>query len=146
MDELIEQMKKLLATVYSYGLKAQNFHWNVEGPDFMQYHDLFGNVYEKAAADVDTVAEHIRALDAYAPASFARFQELSSIQDETTIPSALEMVNRLFQDNAKLLASAKIACETAEELKQRGVLNFLEGIIDEYEKQAWMLRSTVKRV
>jgi starvation-inducible DNA-binding protein len=146
MNELIEQMKKLLATVYAYGLKAQNFHWNVEGPNFMQYHELFANVYEKAAADVDTVAEHIRALDAYAPASFARFQELSSIQDETTIPTALEMVNRLSQDNTKVLAATKIACATAEELKEHGVLNFLEGIIDEYEKQAWMLRSTVKRV
>ena len=146
MDELIEQMKKLLATVYAYGLKAQNFHWNVEGPDFIQYHKFLGKIYEKASADVDTVAEHIRALDSYVPGSLKRFQELSSIEDETTIPSALEMLNRLFQDNAKVLASAKIACDTAEELKQRGILNFLEGIIDEYEKQAWMLRSTVKRV
>jgi starvation-inducible DNA-binding protein len=146
MDELIEQMKKLLATVYAYGLKAQNFHWNVEGPDFIQYHGFFGDVYAKASADVDTVAEHIRALNSYAPGSLKRFQELSSIEDETTIPSALEMVNRLSQDNTKVLEAAKNACETAEELKQRGVLNFLEGIIDEYEKQAWMLRSTVKRV
>jgi starvation-inducible DNA-binding protein len=145
MDKLIEQMKRLLADVYAYGLKAQNFHWNVEGPDFMQYHGLFGGIYEKAADDVDTVAEHIRALDSYAPASFGRFQELTSIQDETTVPIAIEMVNRLFHDNGKVLATAKIACATAEELKQHGVLNFLEGIIDEYEKQAWMLRSTVKR-
>ena len=145
MDELIEQMKKLLATVYAYGLKAQNFHWNVEGPDFMQYHALFDTVYGKAAGDVDTVAEHIRALNSYTPASFGRFQELSVIQDETTIPLAIEMVNRLYQDNAKVLATAKIACATADELKQHGVLNFLEGLIDDYEKQAWMLRSTVKR-
>lgn len=145
MDKLIEQMKRLLADVYAYGLKAQNFHWNVEGPDFMQYHGLFSDVYGKAAADVDTVAEHIRALDSYAPASFGRFQELTSIQDETTIPIAIEMVSRLYHDNAKVLASAKVACSTAEELKQHGVLNFLEGIIDEYEKQAWMLRSTSKR-
>jgi starvation-inducible DNA-binding protein len=145
MDELIEQMKKLLADVYAYGLKAQNFHWNVEGPDFIQYHGLFSDVYEKAAGDVDKVAEHIRALDAYAPASFSRFQELTSIKDETTIPIAIEMVNRLYQDNMKVLTTVKTACATAEELKQHGVLNFLEGLIDEYEKQAWMLRSTVKR-
>ena len=145
MDELIVEMKRLLATVYAYGLKAQNFHWNVEGPDFIQYHEFFGGIYEKAAADVDTVAEHIRALNSYTPASFGRFQELSDIEDETTIPLAIEMVNRLYQDNQKVLSSAKIACATADELKQHGVLNFLEGLIDEYEKQAWMLRSTVKR-
>ena len=55
------------------------------------------------------------------------------------------MVNRLYKDNAKVLTTVKTACSTAEELKQHGVLNFLEGFIDEYEKQAWMLRSTVKR-
>lgn len=145
MDELIEEMKRLLADVYAYGLKAQNFHWNVEGPDFMQYHSLFGGIYEKAAGDVDLVAEHIRALNSYAPASLSRFKELTSIEDETTIPLAIEMVNRLFQDNAKVLASTKIACVKADELKQHGILNFLEGLIDEYEKQAWMLRSIVKR-
>jgi len=145
MNELIEQMKKLLADVYAYGLKAQNYHWNVEGPDFPQYHGLFGGIYEKAADDVDLVAEHIRALDSYTPASFGRFQELTSIQDETTVPIALEMINRLYGDNGKVLATAKIACATADELKQHGVLNFLEGLIDDYEKQSWMLRSTVKR-
>jgi starvation-inducible DNA-binding protein len=145
MDKLIEQMKRLLADVYAYGLKSQNFHWNVEGPDFFEYHKFFEGIYSQAAEDVDKVAEHIRALDSYTPASFARFQELTTIQDETTIPIAIEMVNRLYHDNAKVLATAKIACATADELKQHGVLNFLEGLIDDYEKQSWMLRSTVKR-
>lgn len=146
MDKLIEDMKRLLADVYAYGLKAQNYHWNVEGPNFMEYHALFADVYSKASGDVDTVAEHIRALDAYAPGSLGRFKELTSIQDETTIPVAIEMVSRLHSDNAKVLSAAKIAHITAEELKQLGVVNFLEGLIDEYEKQAWMLRSITKRV
>ena len=89
MDKLIEDMKRLLADVYAYGLKAQNYHWNVEGPNFMEYHALFADVYNKASGDVDTVAEHIRALDAYAPGSLGRFKELTSIQDETTIPVAI---------------------------------------------------------
>lgn len=146
MDKLIEDMKRLLADVYAYGLKAQNYHWNVEGPNFKEYHALFADVYGKASDDVDAVAEHIRALDAYAPGSLGRFKELTSIQDETTIPVAIEMVSRLHSDNAKVLSAAKIAHMAAEELKQLGVINFLEGLIDEYEKQAWMLRSITKRV
>ena len=146
MEKLVELMKRLLADVFAYGLKAQYFHWNVEGPDFTQYHGLFGDVYGAANGDVDTVAEHIRALDAYAPGSLKRFMELTNIKDEDTIPAALEMINRLYQDNQKIIASAKAAHAAAEELGQYGVINFLEGLIDAYEKQAWMLRATIKRV
>lgn len=145
MEKLIELMKRLLADVFAFRLKGQYYHWNVEGPDFKQYHDLFSDVYTAADGDVDNVAEHIRALDVYAPGSLKRFMELTSITDEDTIPAALEMVNRLYQDNQKIIASAKAAHAVAEELGQYGIINFLEGLIDAYEKQAWMLRATIKR-
>ena len=102
-------------------------------------------MYTAADGDIDAVAEHIRALDAYAPGSLKRFAELTNIKDEDTIPAALEMVNRTYQDNQKIIASAKAAHASAEELGQYGIINFLEGLIDAYEKQAWMLRATTKR-
>lgn len=145
MDKLIQLMKSLLATLVSYKIKTQNYHWNIEGPDFVQYHGLLGDVYGAADGDIDTVAEHIRALGSYAPGSLARFQELTTIEDESAIPEALEMINRTLTDNQKILQLARAAATVAEGLGERGVLNFLEGIIDSYEKQAWMLRATVKR-
>lgn len=145
MDKLVELMKKLLADLSAYRIKTQYYHWNVEGPNFKEYHNFLNDIYEAAHSDVDDVAEHIRALDAYAPGSLARFQELTSIQDETTVPAAIEMLSRTYADNQKVLASAKAACVVADELGQHGVLNFLEGLIDSYEKQAWMLRVTIKR-
>ena len=145
MEKLVELMKSLLADVAAYKIKTQYYHWNVEGPDFVQYHGLFSDVYTAADGDIDIVAEHIRALDAYAPGSLKRFAELTTITDEDTIPAAIEMVNRTYQDNQKIIASAKAAHAAAEELGQFGIINFLEGLIDAYEKQAWMLRATTKR-
>jgi len=146
MDKLIELMKKVLADTFAFRLKAQYYHWNVEGPDFKQYHDLFSDLYTSADADIDDIAEHIRALDAYAPGSFARYAELTSIQDETTIPIPLEMISRIAADNQKLHGSLMAAHSVADELGQRGVVNFLEELIDANEKTQWMLRSTIKRV
>lgn len=145
MDKLIELMKKLLADVSAYRIKTQYYHWNVEGPNFKEYHGFFGDIYGQASDDVDDVAEHIRALGAYSPGSLGRFQQLTSIQDENTVPAAMEMLNRTYADNQKVLASAKAACAVADELGEHGVLNYLEGFIDSYEKQAWMLRATTKR-
>lgn len=145
MDKLIELMKRVLADTFAFRLKAQYYHWNVEGPDFVQYHDLFGKLYTAADADVDLIAEHIRALGAYAPGSFGRFQALTSIQDEETIPEAWEMINRIAEDNKKLHAGLMAAHAVADELGQRGVVNFLEGLLDANEKTQWMLRATLKR-
>lgn len=145
MDKLIELMKRLLADTFAFRLKAQYYHWNVEGPDFPQYHGLFGDLYTAADSDIDTIAEHIRALGAYAPGSFGRFSELTTIQDENTIPDAREMINRIAEDNKKLHAGLMAAHAVADELGQRGVVNFLEGLLDANEKTQWMLRSTLKR-
>ena len=80
MEELVGQMKGLLASTFALYLKAHYFHWNVEGPDFAQYHEFFGNFYESVYGNVDKIAEEIRALDAYAPGSLGRFQELTGIK------------------------------------------------------------------
>ena len=146
MDKLIEALKRVLADTFAFRLKAQYYHWNVEGPNFKEYHALFSDLYTAADGNVDAIAEHIRALDAYAPGSFGRFAQLTSIQDENTIPDALEMIARIAADNQKLHTGLMTAHALADELGQRGVVNFLEGLLDENEKTQWMLRSITKRV
>jgi starvation-inducible DNA-binding protein len=140
-QQLIEQMKTALATVFSFYLKAHNYHWNVTGPNFEQYHTFLGTVYTDAWNSVDLYAEHIRAMDVYTPGSLKRFSELSRISDEIAVPSAKFMFIRLAADNEVLLDELRTAANMAEELKERGLLNFLEGQIDAHEKLHWMLKS-----
>ena len=64
---LADNLKVLLATSYAFVIKAQNFHWNVEGDDFPQWHGFLGDLYEDVYGAVDLLAENIRKLDAYAP-------------------------------------------------------------------------------
>lgn len=145
MDKLIELMKKALADTFALYLKAHYFHWNVEGADFAQYHGLFGGIYEEVYGAVDPMAEEIRALDAYAPGSLRRFAELTVIEDEATVPMALDMVAKLAEDNQKVLLTLKLARDTADSLGQNGLVNFLEDRLDHHKKHAWMLRATMKR-
>jgi DNA-binding ferritin-like protein len=44
---LSDDLKTLLASTYAFAIKAQYFHWNVEGSNFAQYHEFFGNVYQE---------------------------------------------------------------------------------------------------
>ena len=49
---LADSLKTLLATEYAFVIKAQLFHWNVEGPDFAQLHEFFGNIYEEVFSEI----------------------------------------------------------------------------------------------
>jgi starvation-inducible DNA-binding protein len=144
MEEITNPLKVAFADTYAFYVKAQNYHWNVEGPLFPMYHEFFGNIYEEVGGAIDRFAEEIRAAGAYAPGAFSRFAELTNIQDELLVLSPLQMVATLYTDNMKVYASLKMARDIADEYEQNGLVNFLEERLDAHKKHDWMLRVTMK--
>ncbi len=144
-EQLIEAMKVVLADSFALYLKAHQFHWNVEGPNFPQYHEFFGNLYEEVYGSVDRIAEEIRALGEYAPGSFSRFSELTSIKDNRSTPSAAEMVMELYSDNQTVLSTLKKTYQLAEQHEEIGLSNFIQDRYDAHKKHSWMLMSILKR-
>jgi starvation-inducible DNA-binding protein len=145
MDELVQAMKKALADTFAFYLKAHGFHWNVEGRTFAQDHELFSTIYEEVYGSIDKFAEEIRTMDAYAPASFARFSELTDIEDEIKILTAQGMFEKLLADNAIVMASVEQAYVLAEAVRNHGLSNFLAERQDAHAKHGWMLRATLKQ-
>lgn len=141
---LVETLKTTLADTFVLYFKAHSFHWNIEGSDFAQYHEFIGNFYEDVFGSVDSIAELIRTLDAYAPTSLARLQALTQMEEEENIPSAREMLVKLRQDNDKYLAQLVKAYNEAETASEFGVSNHLQDRIQAHEKHAWMLRAITK--
>lgn len=144
MENLIQAMRKVLANSFVFYLKAQNYHWNVEGDDFPQYHDFFGKLYEEVYGSIDSTAEEIRALGDYAPGTLRRYLELSDIQEEVVVPELKQMLITLLNDNSTLVNSLYQAFSQAESSNQQGLMDYLAGRIDKHRKHAWMLRSCIK--
>jgi len=144
MDKLIEQMKTILGTTFGLYFKAHSYHWNVEGPDFAQYHKFLGKFYESVYGNVDPIAEHIRALDSYAPVALSRMLELSDIEETDTIPTALIMLSNLKTDNDRYMMHLRAGIAAADAANEPAVGNFLQDILDQHQKQGWMLRSFTK--
>lgn len=140
---LAEKMKVVLATAHAFALKAHNYHWNVTGPNFIEYHEFFGGVYSQVQADTDQYAEYIRILGSFAPGSLSRFSELSRISDEQTIPAANVMFNRLLGDNLTLIGLLKSMHADATEGKNFALTSFLEMRLEYHEKLAWMISSII---
>lgn len=143
---LVDSLKIALASSYVFQIKVQNFHWNVEGPDFPQYHkfldDLYSEINENA---IDQTAEYIRTLDHYTPGSITRFHELSIVQDQIKIPRAELMIAELYEDNSKILMMWKEMFTIAESENEQGIADFIASRIDAHGKHGWMLRSILKK-
>jgi starvation-inducible DNA-binding protein len=141
---LSDNLKVLLASTNSLSIKAQNFHWNVEGDNFPQYHEFFGNFYEEVYGSVDKIAEYIRTLDSYAPGSLTRYAELTIIEDQTKIPRPNLMFAELLSDNEKMIDLLNACFSSAEEENKQGIANFIAERLDAQAKHGWMLRSILK--
>lgn len=144
MDELKKQLKETFATVFSLYLKAANFHWNVEGANFYQYHKMFDDVYSDVYGSLDPLAEHLRAIGTYVPASLARLTELTKVEDVKQPLAASAMISELHSDNDKVIESLNAALAAAQQQNCQGLMNFLAARIEQHNKWAWFLRSSSK--
>lgn len=144
MDQLIELLKVALADTVAFKHKAQQYHWNVEGPDFPMYHAFLGDIYEEVDGAIDTLGELIRTLDAYAPYSLSRLSPLTTIGEGDIAPTAEVMMMTLYNDNNKVLSSLTKAYNEAERYSEFGVSNFIQDRIQAHKKHQWMLRSITK--
>jgi len=145
MEQLIQQLKVILGTNFALYLKSHNYHWNIEGLNFPQYHDFLNTFYTEVFAQIDPIAEHIRYLDSYAPGSMERFLELADIEEAVdNIPSALSMMTQLKSDNDRFIIHLRAGIEAAEQANEPAVGNFLQDLLGAHQKKAWMLRSIIK--
>jgi starvation-inducible DNA-binding protein len=139
--ELVERLKTVLGTAFSLYLKAHNYHWNITGPNFGEYHEFFSDYYTAVHASIDLYAEHIRMLDAFAPGSLKRFSELTLISDEIAVPSPKFMFIRLGADNELFLNDLKEVRAIADEMGEHGLVATLETQIQYHDKMKWMLKA-----
>ena len=141
---LADNLKILLASVNSLSIKVQYFHWNVEGDNFPQYHEFFGNLYEEIYSSVDKIAEYIRTLDSYTPGSLSRYAELTIIEDQLKVPRPQLMFAELFEDNSKMIELLNVCFASATQENKQGIANFIAERLDAHEKHQWMIRSILK--
>jgi starvation-inducible DNA-binding protein len=141
---LSDSLKTLLASTQSFAIKSQNFHWNIEGSDFPQYHAFYDTLYQDVADTIDKIAEYIRVLGAYTPGSLTRYSELSIIQDQTKIPRAELMFAESLQDCETMIQLVVEMFDQATADRQQGIANYMAELQDLYGKKAWFIRSILK--
>jgi starvation-inducible DNA-binding protein len=141
---LVDSLKTLLGTEFAYYVKVHGFHWNVESPDFYQYHKFLQKIYEDAYSAIDPTAEYIRSLGEYAPGSLERFLELSVISAQTKIPRARLMLEELLANSGQMVELLDQCFAEATQENKQDVANFIAERLSQTNKFAWQLRSSLK--
>jgi len=141
---IAEGLSKLLADTYTLYLKTHNFHWNVTGPMFATLHAMFEGQYMDLANAVDELAERIRALGFPAPASYKRYAELTTIPEETGVPSATDMIKQLVLGQEEIIKTARSMYPNVEKVADEATADLITHRIKVHEKTAWMLRSLLE--
>ena len=143
-DELVQALNKVMGDTFTMYYKTHSYHWNVEGPDFYEYHTFLELIYTEVYEVIDTIAEHLRALGAYAPTNVMKLYNLSTVQQDDTVVGAMQMIRNLSDANNVVLLSLMKAYKIAEDAGEIGVSNFLQDRVIAHQKHGWMLKSTLK--
>jgi starvation-inducible DNA-binding protein len=139
---MAQALNGVLADTYTLYQKTHAYHWNVTGPQFHTLHVMFEEEYREMWDALDVIAERVRALGHFAPASGKAFANMTSIESaESEPPAALAMVRNLLSGHETLIRRAREALTTAEEANDAATADLLTQRIQTHEKTAWMLRA-----
>jgi starvation-inducible DNA-binding protein len=137
-------LENFLASENILNLKIKNFHWNVTGIHFSDYHKFFEGLYDESAENIDEIAERIRMLGNKTQANMKFFLEKSFLTEETSLELiSTDMVKSLLSDTEKTIQEMRNAIAVISETNDSWTEDFLIALMQKHEKTAWMLRSMV---
>ena len=140
---VIEGLKNVLADNYALYLKTQNYHWNVEGPNFKGLHSLFEEQYTDLAEAIDTVAELIRGLGEKAPGTFDTYIKRTSIKPGNENASAQQMIQDLLESQTLIQKTLQQCLEIAQKAGDEVVAGFMIERLTFHRKASWILKSSL---
>lgn len=145
--EVAKILNNILANEYVLYTKTLNYHWNVTGIVFHDFHALFLQQYEKLLDIADQVAERVRTVGEPAFGTMTEFMRHADIKEQPgTVPSASQMIKNLLADHETIIRLIRSDLQKiADTYGDLGTNNFLTEILEKHEKMAWMLRATAQK-
>jgi starvation-inducible DNA-binding protein len=141
-QKTIDFLKKLLYSEFTLYKKTREYHWNIESDNFMELHKLYESQYQNLATNLDDTAEKIRILGGYVKINFAEAIGSSIFENDSELETnGKNQIQSLLNDYFMLIQNIRIWADQVAEMGDTGTNDFLVGLLQEYEKQAWILKS-----
>lgn len=143
LNTINAELARLLSNTYLLYTKTQVSHWNVVSQRFHSLHQMFEEQYTQLATAVDDIAERMRTLGQKSPLGLMALSSLASLNDYDKDLSGDEMVQALLEDHEHICRELRSSIEVTSKLGDEGTVGLLTARLEEHEKTAWMLRSSL---
>ncbi|NUY79636.1 DNA starvation/stationary phase protection protein [Flavobacterium sp. MAH-1] len=142
-DQVAQKLSHILADEFLLYTKTRNAHWNIEGRDFHAMHIFFESQYKELDAMVDMIAERIRTIGHYAPASLQTFLNLTHLTERIYQENNGEgFMRELLADHETVVIKLRELVDFfSGKLHDQGSADFITGLMERHEKLAWTLRA-----
>jgi starvation-inducible DNA-binding protein len=146
LAEISQVLGHILADEYVLYTKTLNAHWNMEGRDFHAMHVFFKSLYTEIANVIDMVAERMRMLGHYAPATMKQFLELTHLTEQSREKNdSAGFINELLSDHESIIIYIRSQLSHLDtQIRDQGTSDYLTGLVQYHERIAWMLRAHMK--
>ena len=139
----IAALTAILGQTFRLYVQTHGYHWNVEGRNFRQLHQLFEEQYQNLWAALDDIAERIRTQGAYAPASVAELMAQAAPEAEPA-QSADDMIAKLIAGHEALAEALRAAIGTAGDAGDEVSAGMLTDRLEWHEKELWMMKASTR--
>lgn len=138
-------LNNILADEYLLYTKTRNYHWNIEGSNFMEMHLFFENQYTAIDESIDEIAERVRQIGHYAQGRLTDFIKQSQLIEQQYTSDQQKQLKNLLDDHEAIIRFLRLHIDIfTDKYKDAGNADFITGLMEKHEKMAWFLRSYLK--
>jgi len=136
---VIDSLNTLLANYHVHYQKLRNFHWNVEGHDFFELHEIFEQEYDAVKIQIDEIAERIRVFGKKPVSNLSDYLKMSEIKEASKEVKSGDMVDEVLKDFEMLISLLIDAHEKSAAVGDIATEDLLTAYVKRTEKMHWML-------
>lgn len=143
--EVASVLNKILANEYLLYTKTRNYHWNIEGSNFMEMHLFYESQYNTIDELIDEIAERVRQIGHYAQGRLKDFIKQSQLVEQEYTSDQKSQLKNLLDDHETIIRFLRLHIDVfTDKYKDAGNADFITGLMEKHEKMAWFLRSYLK--
>ncbi len=138
-------MNQYVADLAVLNVKFHNLHWNVVGERFVPVHVYLEEQYDDFFEKYDEVAERLKMLGEFAPASMSEYLKLTSVEElenrDYPIADVYKIVQAEFNNLKALVTDIRNLADEAGDFVTVGLM---EDHVADFDKQLWFIAQSLK--
>lgn len=143
-QKLINFLNQELSNFNIMYVKLHRYHWFVQGRHFYSLHQLFENLYNEMAEDLDEIAERILSIGGKPLATMSKYLEETTLVEATADDKETEIISQLVKDYRQMVDEMKnTGVKLAEEVNDAPTVDLLNELQGKFEKHLWMFGALI---